>query len=157
MADNTQIILSLCAAPASELGNILIKEGQMIFVYDKHRIALDLNGKRTFYNQIEELATEADREALLAPVVGQYYFVIGTGILWAYQNSGWIQLTGLSQELVFIGKELPELGAENKVYINTAAKEISVWDEESDSFVRVANETITTEISESEIDSLFAN
>lgn len=154
MADSN-IILSLIATPASNLVNIGLKDGQMLFVYDKHRIALDINGKRTFYNQIEELATEADREALLAPVVGQYYFVIGTGVLWSYQNSGWIQLTGLPQELLFTGKELPELGSENTIYVNTEAKEVSVWDKETDSFIRVANETITTEISKSEIDLLF--
>lgn len=156
MADfNQEVLLSLWAAPASELSKIAIKDGQMIFAYDKHRIALDMNGKRTFYNQIEELDTEADRQALLAPIVGRYYFVIGTGILWTYQNSGWIQITGLPQELLFIGKELPELGSENKLYVNTTegSEHVSVWDNELNKYIKVAE--MTQEVTDSDILSLF--
>ena len=82
MADNTYPILSVCATVRSKLSDLVIKNGQMIFVQDKHKIALDYNGKRVFYNQIEELATEQERTSLLAPVSGFYYFVIDTAVLW---------------------------------------------------------------------------
>jgi hypothetical protein len=41
---------------------------------------------------IEELPTDGARLALLAPVTGAYYFVVETGVLWAYQDD-WIRLT----------------------------------------------------------------
>lgn len=93
MADlTTKPVLSVCATVGSKLSDLVIKDGQLIFVKDKHKIALDLNGKRTFYNQIEELATEDVRIAMLAPVKGAFYFVLDTGILWTYQTD-WVQIT----------------------------------------------------------------
>ena len=77
MADlTTTTVLSVCATVGSKLSDLTIKDGQLIFVRDKHKIALDFGGKRTFYNQIEELATEGARTSMLAPVTGLYYFVI---------------------------------------------------------------------------------
>jgi len=59
MADmNTATILSVCATTDERVGQLPIKNGQLVFVQDKHRIALDFAGKRRFYNQIEELTTE---------------------------------------------------------------------------------------------------
>lgn len=93
MADlTTTPVLSVCATVGSKLSDLVIKDGQLIFVQDKHKIALDFNGKRTFYNQIEELATDDVRTAMLAPIKGTFYFVLDTGILWTYQND-WIQIT----------------------------------------------------------------
>lgn len=93
MADlTTKPVLSVCATVGSKLSDLVIKDGQLIFVQDKHKIALDFNGKRTFYNQIEELATEDARTAMLAPIKGAFYFVLDTGILWTYQ-SDWVQIT----------------------------------------------------------------
>lgn len=93
MADlTTKPVLSVCATVGSKLSDLVIKDGQLIFVQDKHKIALDFNGKRTFYNQIEELATEDARTAMLAPIKGAFYFVLDTGILWTYQND-WVQIT----------------------------------------------------------------
>lgn len=93
MADlTTKPVLSVCATVGSKLSDLVIKDGQLIFVQDKHKIALDFNGKRTFYNQIEELATDDVRIAMLAPVKGAFYFVLDTGILWTYQTD-WVQIT----------------------------------------------------------------
>ena len=64
MADtNLKSILSVCATVGSKLSDLTIVDGQLVFVQDRHRIALDFNGKRVFYNQIEEIATEADRKS----------------------------------------------------------------------------------------------
>ena len=77
MADtNMKTVLSVCATVGSRLSDLVIKDGQLIFVQDKHKIALDFGGKRVFYNQIEELATESARTSMLAPVAGLFYFVI---------------------------------------------------------------------------------
>lgn len=93
MADlTTKPVLSIRATVGSKLPDLVIEDGQLIFVQDKHKIALDFGGKRTFYNQIEELATDNTRTAILAPIKGAFYFVLDTGILWTYQND-WVQIT----------------------------------------------------------------
>lgn len=153
MADTTTMpILSVCATVGSRLSDLVIKNGQLIFVQDKHKIALDYNGKRVFYNQIEELATDADRLAILAPVSGLYYFVIDSAVLWTYQGE-WIQITSPPREVLFIGTELPELGVSKTLYVDTENKEISVWDVSSSAYIVVADSNDA--ISVSEIDSLF--
>lgn len=153
MADVTSTqVLSVCATIGSKLSDLTIKNGQLIFVRDKHKIALDLGGKRTFYNQIEELATDGARISMLAPVTGQYYFVIETAVLWTYQN-GWVQITTPPRDVVFFGTELPELGVVKTLYVDTANKEISVWDEETASYVVVADKT--NELTAEDINKLF--
>lgn len=93
MADlTTTPVLSVHATYNSRLSDFAQKDGQLIFIQDKHTIALDFGGSRRVYRQIEELATEEARTSLLAPVAGLYYFVIETSVLWTYLD-GWIQIT----------------------------------------------------------------
>jgi hypothetical protein len=54
--------LSIVATEQKKLQDISITDGQLIFVKDKGRIVLDLNGKRTFYNKINILETDEERE-----------------------------------------------------------------------------------------------
>lgn len=145
-------ILSIIGTVGSKVSDISIKNGQLIFVQDKHRIALDFNGKRTFYNDITTIETDEERQSMLAPINGCFYFVINTAILWFY-NDKWIQVTTSPQEVLFIGMELPNLGSENKLYVNTSGKNISIWDIEEKKYEIVAD--ATEEISEDEISSLF--
>ena len=157
MADSiltTNPILSVCATTGERVKELTIKDGQLIFVQDKHRIALDFNGKRRFYNQIEELETELERTSLLAPVSGMYYFIIETAILWTYQN-GWVQITSKPEEIVFIGTDIPELGNPQTLYaITTEGNEnISVWDKSSSGYKVVADKT--QEVTDEDIISLF--
>lgn len=153
MADlTTRTALSVCATTSSRLPDLVIKNGQLIFVQDKHRIAFDFGGKRNFYNQIEELETDYERVTLEEPVSGSYYFVIETAMLWAYQEE-WIQLTTSPEEIVFIGTEIPTLGSNRTLYVSKTKKEISVWNEETNSYIVVADKTEV--IGESEIDLLF--
>lgn len=153
MADlTTKPVLSVCATVGSKLPDLVIKDGQLIFIRDKHKIALDFGGKRTFFNQIEELATEEARTSMLAPVSGRFYFVIETAVLWRYQDK-WVQLTTPPKEVVFFGTELPELGVPQTLYVDTAMKEISVWDEASSSYVVVADKT--NELTAEDINALF--
>lgn len=155
MADTTttKSILSLVATSSSRIRELVIKDGQLIFIQDLGRIAFDYKGQRVFYNQIVELNTEADRLALDSPLSG-YYFVIGSACLWFYKDE-WIQITAKPDNIVFIGVELPELGQENKLYANTTsgAENISVWSEELGCYVVVADKT--QEVSENDILGLF--
>ena len=152
MADTTtKSVMSLVATSSSRISDLVIKDGQLIFVQDLGRIAFDFKGKRVFYNQIVELETEADRAALEQPLDG-YYFVIDTACLWMYKN-GWIQITEKPQEILFVGVELPQLGQANKLYIDTDDREISVWDEETGKYIVVSN--YTEEVTDADIEDLF--
>ena len=148
---NTKSILSLVATTSSKIKNLVIKDGQLIFLQDLGRIAFDFKGKRVFYNQIVELETEADRLALEQPLDG-YYFVIDSACLWFYK-SGWIQITEKPQEILFVGTELPQLGQQGKLYVDIDDREISVWDEGTDSYITVSN--YTAEVTDADIESLF--
>lgn len=150
----TKTILSLCATTSDKVKDLVIKNGQLIFVHDAGRLALDYKGKRTFYNQIIELSTEKERISLSDAVNGKFYFVIETAVLWRYFN-GWTQITSSPEEILFIGTEMPELGQPNKLYVNKLKKEISIWDEDTDSYSTVSN--YTDSISDSDIISLFQN
>lgn len=156
MADttlNTNPILSLCVTVASRLSSLTIKDGQLVFVKDKQRIAFDYNGKRTFYNQIEELSSEAERQTLLAPINGLFYFIIDTATLWRYQD-GWVQITATPEQIVYIGTEqMPELGNAKTLYVNKTDKVISVWDEDTNAYVIVSD--YTKEVTDEDILNLF--
>lgn len=142
MADTTsKSVLRLVATTSSKIRDLVIQDGSLIFIQDLGRIAFDFKGNRVFYNQIVELETEEERLDLDSPLSG-YYFVISTGCLW-YFNDEWTPITGVPQEVVFIGVELPELGSANKIYANTTegAENISVWSEELGAYVVVADKT----------------
>lgn len=142
MADTaTKSVMSLVATSSSRIRDLVIKDGQLIFIQDIGRIAFDFKGKRVFYNQIVELETEADRLVLEQPLDG-YYFVIDTACLWMYKN-GWIQITDKPKEILFVGVEFPQLGQANKLYVDITegAESISVWSEEIGAYVTVSNMT----------------
>lgn len=133
--------LNVVATTSDRVKDLVIKNGQLIFVQDKGRIAFDFKDKRVFYNQITELDTEQERISLSSPANG-YYFVTETAVLWFYNNE-WVQITTPPRDVVFIGVELPELGQARTgtLYVNKAEKEISVWDEENNEYVVVADKT----------------
>ena len=152
MADTTiKSVPKLVATTSSKIRDLIIKDGQLIFIQDLGRIAFDFNGRRVFYNQIVELDTDIERSSMNDPLSG-YYFVINTGVLWFYKDE-WIQITERPEEVIFIGVELPELGQANKLYVDTDDKEISVWIEEANQYLTVSN--FTEEVSDSDIESLF--
>ena len=144
-------VMSLVATSSSRIRELVIKDGQLIFVQDLGRIAFDYKGKRVFYNQIVELETEADRLELENPL-GGYYFVIDSACLWFYKD-GWTQITEKPDNVLFIDVELPQLGQQGKLYVDTDDREISVWDEKTDSYVVVSN--YTAEVTDSDIEELF--
>ena len=133
-------VLSVIGTVKSKLSDLSIKNGQLIFVQDSQKIALDFNGKRVFYNQIVILKTEQERQELLAPVEGLFYFVLGTAVLWTY-STDWIQVTNSPEEILFVGTTLPELGSEKTIYVNKANKNISIWDKETNTYIIVGEST----------------
>lgn len=153
--------MSVVVTTSEKLPGLVIKNGQLIFVKDKLRIALDWNDKRTFYNQIKELETDYERISISFPSAG-YYFVIDTAVLWRYDND-WTQITSKPDDIVFIGAELPELGQakEKTLYVDKTKKEISVYDKTADSYIVVANKTDSSgggsidTATNNDIDSLF--
>ncbi len=149
MAEN---ILSVIGTVSSKIADVSIKNGQLIFITDSRTIALDLNNRRTFYNQIVSLTTELERQSILAPVNGSFYFVVETAVLWNYQDR-WIQITTPPDEIVFIGTSLPQLGVSKTLYIDKENKNISIWDENTKSY-EIVGEKLTP-INESDIKSLF--
>lgn len=153
MADSTmKTVLSVCATTSGRVKDLPIQSGQLIFVQDKHKIAFDFKGKRTFYNQLEVIESDEERVSIESPEVGQYYFVIKTAVLWQYQYE-WVQLTTSPEEILFIGTELPELGSAKTLYVSKSKKQISVWDDESKTYLVVSD--TTEDVSEEFIDSLF--
>lgn len=153
--EETKSILNLVVADqSSKLSDFAIGHQQIIFLQDKRKIALDYNGKRTFYNQVEILQTDSERKELTDPIQGLFYFVIGTATLYYYETD-WIPITTPPQEIVFIGTELPELGSENTLYVNktNGSESISVWDKERQSYIFIAGKAKA--ISSSKIDELF--
>lgn len=156
MADtttSTKSVLKLVATTSSKIRDLTIQSGQLVFLYDIGRIAFDYKGTRVFYNQIVELGSEAIRQSLEDPLDG-YYFVLGSGRLWAYKN-GWVPITEKPESVLCIGDEnlFPELGQEDKLYVNKVGQDISVWDNETDKYIKVANYTM--DATDEDIESLF--
>lgn len=155
MADvtNMKTVMSLVATNSSRIRDLIIKDGQLIFIQDLGRIAFDFKGQRVFYNQIVELDTDVERLDLVSPLSG-YYFVIDTGVLWFYKDE-WMQITSAPEEVIFIGVELPTLGQNGKLYATTEVGNecISVWDEELGAYVVVADKT--HEVTVEDIENLF--
>lgn len=145
-------ILSAVATSGSRISDLTIKDGQLIFIQDLHRIALDFDGKRVFYNQIVELQTDEDRLGLLAPINGIFYFVIGTAILWTYKNS-WIQITSPPHELINFNTTKPQIGDEKTLYVNKSERNISIWDSETSKYITIADSV--NEASADDISALF--
>ena len=139
---NTKQVLSIIATTSDRISDLVIKNGQLIFIHDEGRLALDYKGKRTFYNQVIELNTEHERLSLTDAVNGKFYFIIETAVFWRYFN-GWQQLTTAPEDIVFVGVELPALGKKNTIYVDVTeeAENISVWDEGSESYKVVADKT----------------
>lgn len=152
MAETIRPILSAIGTVASKLSDLSIKNGQLIFIQDSQKIALDFNDKRVFYNQVVILQKESDREAILAPINELFYFVVDTAVLWMYHNE-WVQITSQPENIVFIGTTLPELGSAKTLYVNKEEQNISIWDSESSEYIVVGN--TYSPISNNDILSLF--
>ena len=156
MADTTQTLLSVTLTKNQKLSELPISnDSQMIFVEDLHTIALDYHGQRTFYNQIQTIETEQDRQNL-TPVNGVFYFVLDSVVLYGYHDE-WIPLTQTSSNTIYIGISKPTVGFENTLYVDKLQKNISIWDDESNDYIIVGEQANSNNacISNDEISKLF--
>lgn len=118
-------VLSTVVTANSRLSELPLKEGQLIFVQDKNTIAFDYGGKRRLYKQIEELSTESSRTSILAPVTGQYYFVVETGVMWTYQD-GWVQITSAPKDITdYADNAASTAAADAKAYADELGKRVT--------------------------------
>ena len=149
VTNNAVANLSIVATTSERIKDLVIKDGQLIFMHDMGRIAWDFKGKRTFYNQVIEIDSEQERINYTDPINGKFYFVIETAEFWRYFY-GWQQLTSTPKEILFIGVEMPELGQEKTLYVNTSDgnEHISVWDEDNSEYKVVADKTQSIEVQE---------
>ena len=153
MAD-TMHAFSVIATTDSKVSTISVVNGQLIFVRDKATIAFDYDDKRTIYTDIITLKTEADRTSILAPIEGKFYFVDSSAILWTYSNGNWKSVTSDPSNYICIGSDFPETGKEGILYIDKSRQIIAIWD--SSQYVEVAEKTRSVEITDEDIESLFA-
>lgn len=154
MTLDNKVMAKIIATTSDRLKDLTIKDGQLVFVYDKGRLVMDYKGERVFYNQIIELAKDVDRTSIERPIDGKYYFVIETACLWYYSEK-WIKVTSTGDDTVFICDELPELGSAGKVYVDKTNKAISIWDDMTSEYVVVADKTNIVNIADEDINKLF--
>lgn len=155
--EQTKAITSIIATVSKKIPDIAIQNGQLIFVQDSRMIALDISDKRVFYNEIVQLNADDDRRNLEDPVNGSFYFVITAALLW-YFNNGWVQVTSNENgdshpDIKFIGTVIPELGTSSTLYVNTVNQNITVWSDELQKYIEVAD--VTCSITQEEILNLF--
>lgn len=150
----TRNVLSLIATKSSKLKDIVIKNGQLIFMHDIGRLALDYDNTRVFYNQIVELETEAERLSLDSQLPG-YYFVIDTAVLYYYETE-WVQITDKPKEVIHIDVELPALGQakEGVLYVDKTEKMIAVFDKSLNEYIVVSD--YTNDTTDEDIEGLFS-
>lgn len=138
MADSTTTaVLSAIATVNSKLSDLPLEDGQLIFVQDKQTVALDFGGKRKFYTQIEELATEDARTSLLAPVTGRYYYVVDPPVLWRYQEDGWVQITTPPEDVTAVEQSA-------KDYADTLSKRVTGSVDDDGNFIIMFDEQFWT-------------
>lgn len=71
-----------------EFATIPLKMGRFLIASDTRNIFYDLGDKRIQLTDIITLDTEAQREAILAPL-DKFYFVRASCTLWRYANGEW--------------------------------------------------------------------
>lgn len=124
-------ILSAVITTDSRLSSLPLKESQLIFVKDTKIIALDFNGIRTIYSQIIKISNEVERESILAPVYGSYYFVEDSLCLWYYDGK-WEQITSPPSDILYELKnttDLPSIGKALCLYVITSENKLYRWDD----------------------------
>ena len=98
MADEN-VIMSVISTTGSRVNDLLVKNGQLIFINDRRSLALDFEGKRVYYKQIVTLQKDNDRQSILAPIEEVLYFVAETSSMWIYCSANWVKLTYTTREI----------------------------------------------------------
>ena len=149
--DKTTII----GTTSDKLVDVEIKNNQIIYIEDKNIVAFDIGKTRKFLNQIVIFNTDDERENYISAYDTVFGFVKNTAVLWCYINNEWIQITNSPENIIFIGDVLPELGVEDKIYVNRSKHNISIWSKKNKKYICVGEET--SSISIQDIDKVIEN
>lgn len=149
--DKTTII----GTTSDKLVDVEIKNNQIIYIEDKNIVAFDIGKTRKFLNQIVIFNTDDERENYISAYDTVFGFVKNTAVLWCYINNEWVQITNSPENIIFIGDVLPELGVEDKIYVNRSKHNISIWSKEDEKYICVGEET--SSISIQDIDKVIEN
>ena len=120
---------------SSELANIPVQTGNLIFDQQARKIYLDGPEKRVAYEQIMCLATDDMRTSMLRTLVSGFYFVLETNILWRLDDLTWIQITNPPEQEIIYGTigSFPRPGDVTKLYRTDSA--LYHWDPSTYSYL----------------------
>lgn len=133
-------IVNMYITKSKYLPQLPVKDGQLIFTTDGNTVALDFSGVRYYYQTIQTLASETNREAIAAPLSG-YYYVESSNVLW-YYSSSWTRITPENIEPVIFGqteKDFPEEGKDGVLYV--ADKALYRYSKSDKKYLAVSNLT----------------
>ena len=127
---------------SDKVNEIVEEVGQVIFVEDSRRIALDGQDGRVFYDQIMCLAQDSMRTSMIRNLVDGFYFTLDTNILWRLDNLTWIQITEKPDSRVIYGTlaSFPRPGMQGRIYMTDS--HLYHWDPDSESYVDYCNAAI---------------
>lgn len=133
----TAPILKVYTTTSDKLNDLLVIDGQLIFVSDTKTIYLDNNGIRLSYDIIQVLETDQDRIDIKNPKEG-FYFVEESAILWRYKTK-WIQLTPNDVPHIILTEkyiDLPTIGEKDILY--STENTIYIWDNINKKYISIA-------------------
>lgn len=134
----------------SQLANVAISNGQLIYTSDSKELFWDTNGSREKISDVIILDTESAKNDILAPL-SKLYYVIEDNSLYFY-SSDWIKVnSGESLDsIVYVGTS-PE--GNPKIWIDTSSQSVEVYTvSETDTAIQggvlgFTNSTITKDTS----------
>lgn len=108
----------------SQLANVAISNGQLIYTSDSEELFWDTNGSRKKITDVIILTNESAKNDILAPLSKLYYVIEGNSLY--YYNSGWIKVnSGESLDsIVYVGSNPSN---NPKIWIDTSAQSVQVY------------------------------
>ena len=120
------------------LSTLPVKDGQIIFVPESHKVCLDMSKTRHTYQTIEEFKTEAERLSVNTPHKG-FYFVEETNTIWRYSSS-WNRINSSGLNPIVYGETEEEFPVEgNKESLYFTDEGIFNWKEAAGKYNLIAN------------------
>lgn len=128
--------LSIKYTEKSNIDNIPVTNGQLLFAKKQRIITFDFKDKREVYAGILILQTEEERVGITSPLEA-FYFVEETAVLWRHSSDKWMQITSTPQERVVLEStylSFPTVGSTRCIYIATDENVTYRWDAETLSY-----------------------
>lgn len=134
-------VVQIYITKSERLPQLPVRDGNLIFVSDAGKVALDFNGSRLYYNTIASFGTDEQRLAYKNPPNG-YYYVEDTGVLWCAKDYQWQQITPDNLDQIVFGatvEDFPKEGKSKLLYV--ADDGIYRWDFVEKCYLMSANLT----------------